>query len=79
MVGFSDCFRDDPQSANDRHEVGITQPARDDMGMDMVGLTGAGDAAHIDTNIEAGGLESFLQDLDAHRGDVHVLVKFAFR
>ena len=47
--------------------------------MDMVGLTGAGDAAHIDTNIEAGGLESFLQDLDAHRGDVHMLMQLTFR
>jgi hypothetical protein len=45
MVGFSDCFRDDPQSANYRHEIGIAQAARHAMSMDMIGLTGTGDTA----------------------------------
>src|ERR1700744_2332278 len=51
--GFFDCLRDDADVADNRHEVDVAIPARNDVGVDVAGDAGAGDLADVDADVEA--------------------------
>ena len=57
IVTLQEVLRDDAHLADDRHEVCVPFPARDDMPMEVTLHSGAGTAAQVHPEIDAFGLE----------------------
>jgi hypothetical protein len=63
----------DPHIGKDRHEVGVTVPARDNMQMQMVDDTGTRDPAKIHPDIKPFGGDLFLENRTAQNQEpMHV-------
>lgn len=67
---------EDSGVAEDGHEVGVAVPARDDVEVEVAGDAGAGGFAEVDADVEAVGLEGFLEEPLGFDGGVHEACAF---
>jgi hypothetical protein len=75
-VGVVQHFGQDLGLADDRHEVGVTAPARDDVDVKVTGDARPRDLSEIDPEIEAMWVHGRSNDLDRITGEVHQLAAF---
>ena len=65
VIGVVDGLRYDTDVAHDRHEIGVSLPAGDNMTVDMVGDTRPGDPSHVYAQVEAVGIEGLFHNTKA--------------
>jgi hypothetical protein len=75
---LSEGLGDDGGLSEDGHEIGVAGPAWDDVDMEVIGDSGASDAAEVDADVEAVGFHDLGEGILTPAGKDHEVGEFGF-